>query len=292
MDQVVVVGNCQAGALEMMLSTNDEFTKRFEFVSFPPVHEIPEAMVPELHRAVAEAAVVIPQRVQEDYRDGIGLGTETLARIAGSATVVRWPSVYWAGYFPDLFYLRDATGQPVVDGPFDYHDRTILEAYHSGIDVRGVCRLLEDPERPSDAQAWAANATAELDIRGRDCEVKVTSFIASTFRDELLFFTMNHPANVLLGFIAQQITELLGIPGGVDHRRIPDEVLGPTFFPLHANHVRALQLGFGSEFGAGHIPFRSHWVTYEPLKAVQAFFDYYAAHPQLVELNLDPRAVS
>ncbi len=287
MDQVVVVGNCQAGALEMMLSTNEEFTKRFELVSFPPVHEIPDAMVPELHRAVANAAVVIPQRVQEDYRSGIGLGTETLARIAGSAIIVRWPSVYWAGYFPDLFYLRDAEGQPVVDGPFDYHDRTILEAYAAGIDVAGVCRLLEDPEQPSEAQAWATNATAELEIRGQDCEVKVTSFIASKFREELLFFTMNHPANHLLGYMAQQITDFIGIPGGIDHRRIPDEILGPTFYPLHANHVRALELEFGSGLIAGGSPFRIRGVTYDTPRAVQAFFEYYETHPDLVGFNLD-----
>jgi hypothetical protein len=289
-DQVVVVGNCQAGALEMMLSTNEEFTKRFELVSFPAVHEIPGEMMPALHRAVADAAVVIPQRVQEDYRDGIGLGTETLASIAGSAIVVRWPSVYWAGYFPDLFYLRDAEGQPVVDGPFDYHDRTILEAYNSGIDVAGVCRLLEDPERPSDAQAWAANATAELDIRGQDCEVKVSSFIASRFRDELLFFTMNHPANHLLGFMAQQITELIGIPGRIDHMQIPNEILGPTFYPLHANHVRALGLEFGADVKAGLTPFKIRGVTYEPLQALWKFFDYYDAHSELVAINLDPGA--
>lgn len=286
MDRVVVVGNCQAKALEMMLATNEEFAKRFEFVSFPPVHEIPEAMVPELHRAVADAAVVIPQRVQEDYRDGIGLGTETLARIAGSAAVVRWPSVYWAGYFPDLVYLRDAEGQPVVDGPFDYHDRTILESYAAGIDVSGVCRLLEDPDLPSEAQAWAASATAELETRGQDCEVKITSFIASKFRDDLLFFTMNHPTNHLLGFIAQQITELIDIPGLVDHRLIPDEILGPTFYPLHANHVRALELEFGVELIAGGSPFRIRGVNYAPDEAVQAFFDYYASNSLLVELNL------
>lgn len=288
MDLVVVVGNCQARALEMMLATNKEFSKRFEFVSFPPVHEIPEAMVPELHRAVADAAVVIPQRVQEDYRDGIGLGTQTLARIAGSATVVRWPSVYWAGYFPDLFYLRDAEGQPVVDGPFDYHDRTILESYAAGIDVSGVRCLLEDPDLPSEAQAWVASATAELETRGQDCEVKVTSFIASKFRDELLFFTMNHPTNHLLGFIAQQITEFIDIPGLVDYRLIPDEILGPTFYPLHSNHVRALELEFGVELIAGGSPFRIRGVNYRPDEAVQAFFDYYASNPLLVELNLAP----
>jgi hypothetical protein len=286
MKRVVVVGNCQASALELMLRTNDQFTKNFELVSFPPVHEFPEAMVPELHLAVAEADVLIPQRIEDGYRNGMGLGTETLTGIAQTSTVVRWPSLYWAGYFPDLFYLRDATGQPVVDGAFDYHDRSILEGYAAGFDPQAVCRLLEDPDRPSNAQTWAENATAELSVRGEDCDVHVASFIASRFRRELLFFTMNHPANVLLAHLATEITDLLGIPGGVDHRRVPGEILGSTFFPLHANDARALQLEFAVEFAAGHAPFRFRWETYEPLKAVQMFFDYYADHPELVALNL------
>lgn len=290
MEKVVVVGNCQATALELMLSTNEEFTRRFELVSFPPVHEFPEAMVPELHRAVAEAAVVIPQRVDDGYRKGIGLGTNTLTGIAQTSNVVRWPSVYWAGYFPDLFYLRDAERQPVLDGPFDYHDHSILQAYAAGVDVARTCLLLEDAERPSDVEAWAAEATAELDVRGQDCEIQVASFIASRFQEELLFFTMNHPTNRLLGFIAQQITALIGVPGSVDPERMPGEVLGSTFYPLHANHVRALELRFGEELGAGRTPFRIRGTSYEPAQAVQAFFDYYAAHPQLVEVNLERRA--
>jgi hypothetical protein len=291
MDRVVVVGNCQAKALELVLATNDEFTKRFEFVSFPAVHEIPGDAVPELHSAVAEATVVVLQRVDDAYRGGIGLGTETLARVAGTATVVRWPSVYWAGYFPDLFYLRDASGQPVVDGPFDYHDRSILEAYSSGLDVLATCRSLEDPERPSDAQLWAAGATVELGERGRDCDVQLTSFITSTYREDLLFFTMNHPTNLMLGFIAQQVVELAGVPGKVDYRQVPAEILGSTFYPLHANHVRALGLKFGDEVVAGKVSFRIRGVAYEPARAVQAFFDYYLAHPRLVELNTESSAV-
>jgi hypothetical protein len=290
MERVVVVGNCQASALEFMLRTNEEFTRRFELVSFPPVHELPESMVPELHRAVAEADVLIPQRIDDDYRDGMGLGTETLTRIARTSTVVRWPSLYWAGYFPDLFYLRDSAGQPVADGAFDYHDRSILEGYAAGLDPQGVCRLLEDPDRPSDAATWVENATAELSVRGEDCDVHVASFIASRFQRELLFFTMNHPANVLLAHLATEITDLLGIPGGIDHRRVPHEILGSTFFPLHANDARALQLEFAGEFASGHAPFRLRWETYEALEAVQMFFHYYAAHPDLVELNVAPRA--
>ena len=292
MERVVVVGNCQATALEMMLSTNEEFTKRFELVSFPPVHEFPEALVPELHRAVADAAVLIPQRVDDAYRGGMGLGTDTLMGIARTSTVVRWPSVYWAGYFPDLFYLRDAARAPVLDGPFDYHDRSILQAYACGVDVAEACSLLEDAARPSDALAWAQEATAELDVRGQDCDVQVASFVASRFREELLFFTMNHPTNQLLAFIAQQIMDLLGLPGSVDATLMPGEVLGSTFYPLHANHVRALDLRFGVEVGAGTTPFRIRGESYEPADAVNAFYSYYDAHAQLVELNLEQAASS
>ncbi|HEY3959491.1 MAG TPA: WcbI family polysaccharide biosynthesis putative acetyltransferase [Solirubrobacteraceae bacterium] len=287
MEQIVVVGNCQATALELMLSTNEEFARRFEFVSFPPVHEFPETMVPELHRAVADAAVVVLQRIDDGYRGGIGLGTDILKGIARTENVIRWPSVYWAGYFPDLFYLRDAQRQPVLDGPFDYHDRSILRAYADGVDVAGACRLLADPERPSDADSWAAEATAELDIRGKDCEVQVASFIASRYQEELLFFTMNHPTNRLLEFIAQQIVALLGVPGSVDRRRMPGEVLGSTFYPIHANHVRALGLGFGEEVGAGRTPYRIRGTSYESEQAVKTFFDYFADRRELVELNLN-----
>jgi Polysaccharide biosynthesis enzyme WcbI len=288
MDRVVVVGNCQAKALEMMLATNEEFAKRFEFVSFPAVHEIHAETIPELHKAVADAAVVILQRVDDGYRDGIGLGTETLARIAGSATVVRWPSVYWAGYFPDLFYLRDSTGQPMVNGPFDYHDRSILRAYSSGLDVDATCRLLQDPEQPSDASAWATNATAELNIRGHDCDVQVTDFIDANFRTELLFYTMNHPTNGLLAFLAHEITKLLDIPGLVHKEQMPGEVLGWTFYPLHPNHIQALGLSFGADVVWGLTQFKIRGVTYESSDAVQAFFTYYSAHPDLVDLNLKP----
>jgi hypothetical protein len=288
MQKVVIIGNCQATALEMMLSTNSVFRDRFEFVSFPPVHEMPVEQMPLLHSAVANADIVVPQRIDESYRDGMGLGTKTLTEVASTDSVVRWPSVYWAGYFPDLFYLRNAAGAAIHDGPFDYHDRVILRAFAAGVDVTGACVLLEAASEPSNAPAWAAHATAELDIRGEDCDIEVASFIGSHFREELLFFTMNHPTNRMLAYMAQQITELLEIPGRVDPRQMPGEVLGATFYPLHTNHVRALDLQFGEQARAGRTSFRLRGESYEPVQAVSAFYGFYEANPELVQANLDP----
>lgn len=284
-DPVVIVGNCQAGALGMALRTNEHFGRLFDVIEFPAVHEIPPQMIPDLHDALARSSVAILQRVEENYRDGIGLGTETLAAIASSATVIRWPSVYWGGYFPDLFYLRDGAGRPVVDGPFDYHDRQVLSAYVDGLTVEQTCKMIEDSRRPSDAVAWADAATAELDLRGRGCDVNVTEFIAETFRDQLLFFTMNHPANVMLGFIGRETLQCLGLRGAIDLSKMPGEVLGATFYPLHPNHVRALDLHFGSVWQAGHAPFKIRGVSYESPAAVRAFFDYYKNNPELTGIN-------
>jgi len=290
MERAVVVGNCQASALELMLGTSEAFSERFELVRFPPVHEFPAELVPVLHHAVADAAVVIAQRVDDDYRDGLGLGTGTLARIA-KGTVIRWPSVYWAGYFPDLFYLRDADGAPVLDGPFDYHDREILRAYTSGIEVESACERLEDADLPSTAEDCAARATAELELRGQDCDVDVAPFIASQFRDELLFYTMNHPTNRLLAFLAEQIAAQLGLSHDLDPARMPGEVLGSSFYPLHANHVRALGLRFAPELIAGRtIPFKIRDELYPPSDAVRIFYEYYDAHPDLVAVNIDAAA--
>jgi hypothetical protein len=48
-----------------------------------------------------------------------------------------------------------------------------------------------------------------------------------------------------------------------------------------------LELGFVRELIAGSAPFKIRGVTYEPAEAVQAFFDYYEAYPELVALNLN-----
>jgi Polysaccharide biosynthesis enzyme WcbI len=294
MERAVVVGNCQAKALEVTLGASRAFRDRFTLVTFPAVHEIPEGMIPELHRAVASATVVITQLVNEDYRDGIGLGTETLASLAADATVIRWPNVYWDGYFPDLCYLRDAEGTPILDGPGHYHDRVVLTAFRDGSSPDDVCSLLADPDTPSDAASRAAKATAELGQREERCDVLVSPFILNNYSKELLFFTMNHPSNRMLGFLAEEILRSIGVEGGIDYQRIasrrwrrtPREILGQTFYPLHANHARALKLEFGRGVVAGSSPYRIGGRTLTPLEAVQAFFDYYESNPRVVESNL------
>lgn len=289
METVVVVGNCQAKGLELELARRPSFLRRFRFVSFPAVHEIPAADIPALHAGVASAEVVLLQTIADDYRGGLGLGNQQLSQIARSPHVLRWPSIFWSGYTPDLFYLRDAQGAPVVDGPFDYHDQVILGSFADGHDAAEAIAILSDPNRPSGALASAQAATVELAERSEGCEIQVSPFIEERYREELLFFTLNHPSASVLSCVADQVLELLGIGRDCVHRRAREvDPLSSTFYPLHANHVRELGLSFGRDVAAdGKNQFRIRGVEVDPLDAVRSFYDYYSRHQALVEINLE-----
>jgi hypothetical protein len=191
----------------------------------------------------------------------------------------------------------------------------ILNEFRQGSNPEEVCRLLADPRRPSDAESWAAGATAELERREVACDVRAAGFIASTHARELLFFTMNHPTNRMLGFVAEQILRRIGIEGDLDHSgigrrswrrcrwgRLKHEVLGQTFFPLHANHARALRLELGSELVAGGARneggardeggarYRIGGRKLAPVDAIRAYFNYYEANPEIVRVNIDAHA--
>jgi hypothetical protein len=279
-DRAIVFGNCQATALERMLKTSNGFAKRFKVRTFPAVHEITPKKVVKLHASLEQCDLLVVQRVSESYR-GLGVGTKTLAAMAPKATIVRWPDAYWGGYFPDLFYLRDAAGQSVVNGPFDYHDRVILHAFASGLGVDETIQLLTDPDQPLTTEGWMRDAVENLRIREHETDIAISAFVESAFDRALLFFTMNHPANIVLRYMAEHVLQLIGLPNGLPAGKRLSERLGATFYPIHANHHRALGLEFVTPEA-----YKIRGATFEPRRAVKSFFNYYKANPHLVALNV------
>ena len=145
------------------------------------------------------------------------------------------------------------------------------------------------PERPSDAAQWAVDATAELEARGQDCDVDVAAFIASHFRERLLFFSMNHPANELLAFIAQGVCDLIGVGGSVDLAQFPGESARVDLLSAARQPRARPAVRFATQVVAGSTPFRIRGVTQPPLEAIGAFFRNGSTNStrRPVELNLD-----
>ncbi|MBB1493402.1 hypothetical protein H5395_18435 [Paracoccus sp. MC1854] len=76
--QAYVVGNCQACPIFNILRMSEDFLRFFNIQRFPPVYVAKRDEVKELHKNLSSAGLLIAQLVNEDYRNNIGLGTETL----------------------------------------------------------------------------------------------------------------------------------------------------------------------------------------------------------------------
>jgi polysaccharide biosynthesis acetyltransferase WcbI-like protein len=278
--RAIVFGNCQADAIAKLLAGSVAFRRRFRLLRFPAVHEIADADVPKLHAALATVDVAFLQPVEEGYRDGIGVGTTTLMAHARNAHVVLFPSIYWTGYMPTVTYLRPPSGL-VLDGPFDYHDEIIMQAWADGAQVPEILALLADPDRPSRAPEEAEAAFGRLEERNVGFGVDIVPYLRERYRAELLFYMLNHPSDTLLAYVASELAQTQGVTPRIYLRRRSASLLGHTSYPLHPTDVRALGLRFGDGLQAPTAPYRIRGRTYAPAEAIGRFLEYYDNHREL-----------
>lgn len=254
----VVHGNCQAGALQVLLSGAPGFG--WQVVRVPPVHELTADDLPAYDRLLAASTLLLAQPVRDGYR-ALPLGTAQVAgRLAPGARVVRWPVVRWQGLHPWQAIVRAADGAepPIVP----YHDlRTLTGRCGGGADL----------------VAAEAASRAELARReARDCDVAVSDLL--TGADAV--HTLNHPGNRLLLALAHRVQARLGAPvDAVDPGRV---LLGGVRAPIEPQALTALGLDPGAA--------RAHWlVDGEPVAAAvvtRAQAAWYATRPDVVAEGL------
>ncbi|MFJ4036440.1 WcbI family polysaccharide biosynthesis putative acetyltransferase [Microbacterium sp. NPDC090007] len=251
----VVVGNCQAESLRLVISSDALPTVRV-----PAVHELTADDAGRLHRLLAGASFLVAQPVRDDYR-GMPLGTAQLRRsLPSSARTVTVPAVRFAGLHPFQAVLR------LPDFPEDpplvaYHDvRTVARA--AGLDVAAAL-----PARA--VQEIAAASRSELRRReGLGLDVAASDLLEPVVDD--LARTVNHPGNALFLPLGARLVAALGAPGrevdpgrpilasvrapleewvvdawGLDATPRPDWIVGGENVP--ADVVRDAQLAYYAE---------------------------------------------
>lgn len=195
----VVVGNCQAESIRLVIDTPDTPTVRV-----PPVHELEPDDLPHLDRALASAPFVVTQPIRDDYRDlpvGTGQLRDTLP--AGRPLVVV-PSVRFAGLQPFQTAMR-VPGVPGDPPLVPYHDVRVLAAAGG---VRTRERL--DPDA---VRALAAESLAELARREEEAGALPVSDVLSHPRFELMR-TVNHAGNHVWLTLGARVLEALGSAHG------------------------------------------------------------------------------
>ena len=234
-----VYGNCQADPLGNILQTNSEFSDNWEFVQFPkPSFALRADDWVEIEKLMSTLDLFITQNVGESH--GIFASDNLAKHMKPEARVIRVPNAYFSGYMPEVVYFR--AGEPHVTKFCDYHDENFLALFMADPvnAVEKAVAKVKDPVTYS-SEHVLENARASLDELARreeECDITVSDYIAEHWKDDILFYSMNHPKRTVLSHMASKIMVALGqessdVKGNYEH-------LNNTRLPVYESVKRVL----------------------------------------------------
>jgi hypothetical protein len=262
---LVVIGNCQAESLRLLLQADDVESHRL-----PPVHELTAADVEPLRELLARTDLFVSQPVGADYR-GLPVGTEQLvACLPPGARTALVPTVRYAGLHPYHLLVHPPDLEKPDPPAVPYHDvRTVLAA---------AGRSPLPPLTIEAVRAVAAASLAELARReALHGAVRASDLLARPVAGSMR--TINHPGNVVLEPLAARVREALGL----DPR--PPGVRRELLMSIHAPLLPEVVAAHGLD-----VPPTADWTVDGapvPVESVtEAHLAWYAARPEMLAAAL------
>jgi hypothetical protein len=267
----IVYGNCQADAIRILLESSPTFPLRT--VSLPAVHELTPDEADVLRDILPHVAAFVTHPIKAGYRN-LGLGSEELAAIV-TGHIVKIVPLFYQGLYPFQVRVRfDGHAAPLTL----YDDLRFLYCAANGWDSDLAGRWLTTYEAPTAVLGeLAEESRCELARRERDLAVDVhaSHWIADPDIHARGFFTVDHPATVLLDYVAAGICGHLGYDYNGNSN---GELLGIVRTPLEPSVCAALQLDVQPS-----CDWRVERTIYSQNQMLQTHLEYYSARPELVK---------
>lgn len=235
--KISIIGNCQAEIIREIIQSSTQ--EEFNLPNIKPVHLLSESDMSCVYEHVATSSVLVIQLIGDDYR-GLKVGTNQLRRILPpESKCIVIPNLYWDGYYPSLTYLKDSSGQTVTTqtteyGMFlsDYHDSIIVAGALLGLSIEKMVQFYQDADFLHEwVELNLSKSFIELTYREKYCDIMISDHIRSGYKFNQMFWTFNHPSNILLELLVREIFIKLGL-FNVDIVVREKEFLDGFVFPL------------------------------------------------------------
>lgn len=216
---VHIHGNCQSTPLRKIL----EECKPEWRVTNREVHSIDlSTEIPDYEEEIKSANVIMAQPIANNYRGEPRLSSTWIRENKRpDAKLVTFVPMYFRGYCPETGYL---TGLQNFRSP--YFDYNIVEAYLCGSPAEDIASQMTRDDFYS-RKFVRRHVTSSIDeMRRRESDARadlvISDLVADGYRNNLQFFTFNHPARVLLVNVVRRALVLLK-----EHTAVSD--LGPEY---------------------------------------------------------------
>lgn len=257
---VIVVGNCQAESLRILLDSTGQISS----VRTPAIHEWTEEDLSLARALVARADALIMQPVRDDFRDLACGSAQLSAHLPAHGRLIGFPVLRFDGLMPYQAIIRSPSNPSLNPPLIPYHDLRVLAA------ARGITQ--SGPPSAEDLRTLAAMSIDQLRRRERAHDTVSVSGHLETIP---VWHTINHPDNGTLLHLARQVCAALGIDAPPnDPGR---ELLGGLDAPVDKHAAAAL---------GADVTGRDSWLP-EPEGWEQAHLDFYAANPDVVRAGVE-----
>ncbi len=214
-DFVMTYGNCQIGSINAIMQTSDIILDKYTIISVPPIQDLKEEREIGLPKELLENIdVLIYQIIKTDNKFSRLLSSEEILKnVSSNATRIIIPNVYWKGYHiqvcgnkynPELLNFRG--------GAFPYGDANIQKLWDK-YSTEEIVNMLsaENYYTADEVEKAVEETTKELMKREKACDVVISDYIVKNYKTTYLFYSVNHPTNIVLGELVRRIFLHIGI---------------------------------------------------------------------------------
>lgn len=231
-------GSCQADALAKILNAVPEFAAQWQYVKVPACFDMSlEELDSQSEDVLKRVDLFLHQPISPNSY-GVEFSTDHLRKNAAvNAEHLSFQYLHWEGYSPTFNGPHN-----LPEHPLGYVDSLVAQAVLEGKPLQTfLSKLPLANQYLSDnlpgITAWGVDQLRSRESgntdNNRPIDITATDFIAETWQNERLFYTMNHPSKYALWHIAARVLERLGYDSSsVDVSKLPDP-LAFTILPTY-----------------------------------------------------------
>ncbi|MDQ7084460.1 MAG: WcbI family polysaccharide biosynthesis putative acetyltransferase [Sulfurovum sp.] len=234
--RVFIQANCQSYAIKNIFEKVKRLTEKYEIIDVKPIHLWKDTDFEEIIQKVKKCDIFLHQPISELHFGKFSSGY-LKKYLKGSAFSISFPNLHFiTGYHPQAFYLTDDNGKK-INGPFNYHDKNILDAYIEGktIDETKLMFIDENYYSIQNIKKTIEQSFRNLEKREIYTDIKISPIIANRMKNKKLFHIFNHPSNELLSIFMNKVLERLQEKPLTykEMEKYSDEILDQIQFPIY-----------------------------------------------------------
>lgn len=208
---IVLYGNCQLGIMSRLL--NQHYSDIFNVIQITNFDIIRNKISIPTIFTKAEILIYQPLKGYGNY------DSEWIIKnmVPKKCKLISMSYLYFSGYFPD-YHKSDLNSKTISAkypyGLFPYCQKKISQQIEKNINIG---EIIEN----SKLDSWISNqeiidncesTLKYLENQEISLDISTVDFIRNNFKKYKLFHTVNHPSNILLQFVIDQICKKLDLP--------------------------------------------------------------------------------